>query len=155
VSGLKNGALVFVYSKPTDLRKSFYTLSTRASKEMERDPLSGDAFIFINARRTLMKCLIFEYPFIGLGRSWWGYVSMLWSRVFLRVHGKWRWRQFRKPSHETKLNLSVHRNCRRVFAVASVRIRKTVAQVEADIHSCMVVPDSSQVVPSVYLTFAD
>jgi hypothetical protein len=43
---------------------------------------------------------------------------------------------------------------RSVFAVASVRILNTVAQVVTIVHSCIVTPDSSQLVPSVCLTLA-
>jgi transposase len=58
--GLTRRARVFVYAKPTDLRKSFFTLGRLVSEEMDGDPLSGDIFVFVNKRCTLTKCLSFD-----------------------------------------------------------------------------------------------
>lgn len=58
--GLESRASVYVYARPTDMRKSFFGLADLVKREMDRDPLSGDAFVFVNSRRTMMKCLVFD-----------------------------------------------------------------------------------------------
>lgn len=51
---------VWLYSQPTDMRKSFDGLMTLAKGELNEDPLSGQLFVFINRRKTLMKVLYFD-----------------------------------------------------------------------------------------------
>ena len=46
-----------LYSKPTDMRKSFDGLSGLIQNTLERSPLHGDVFIFINKKRDKMKLL--------------------------------------------------------------------------------------------------
>jgi transposase len=43
-----------------DLRKGFDTLSGVVRSRMQRDPLSGEVFIFINSQRSSMKLLHWE-----------------------------------------------------------------------------------------------
>lgn len=50
----------FLYSHPTDIRKSFDGLSGIIQNELAQNPLSGDVFIFINKRHTHIKLLTFE-----------------------------------------------------------------------------------------------
>lgn len=50
----------WLYSEPTDMRKSFFTLSGIVSNLMGLDPLSGDVFIFLNKSRTRIKLLRME-----------------------------------------------------------------------------------------------
>ncbi len=50
--GLENRASVYVYARPTDMRESFFSLADLVKREMDRDPLSGDAFVFVNASTT-------------------------------------------------------------------------------------------------------
>ncbi len=47
-------------TRPTDMRKQHQGLIALVSGFMGMNPLSGHGFIFINARRTLLKCLYFE-----------------------------------------------------------------------------------------------
>jgi len=47
----------YLYSKPADMRKSFNGLSGLVRMGLQRNPLSGDVYIFINKRRNLMKLL--------------------------------------------------------------------------------------------------
>ena len=47
----------FLCTKPTDMRKSFDALSLIVRTGMNRNPLSGEVFIFINRRHNLMKLL--------------------------------------------------------------------------------------------------
>lgn len=51
---------VWLYRRPTDLRNSFDGLSALAKQVLEEDPLAGGIFVFINRRRTQMRCLYFE-----------------------------------------------------------------------------------------------
>ncbi len=42
------------------MRKSFDGLCGLVRSEMDRDPLSGDVFIFLNRRRTHIKLLVWD-----------------------------------------------------------------------------------------------
>lgn len=50
----------FLYPFPTDMRKSFYSLSGIVTNEMGMNVQDGDAFIFINRPCTSMKVLHME-----------------------------------------------------------------------------------------------
>lgn len=50
----------FIYPHPTDMRKSFYTLSGIVTDQMGLNVQNGDAFIFINRSCTSMKILHME-----------------------------------------------------------------------------------------------
>lgn len=49
-----------LYRQPCDMRKSFDGLSGLVIRELEREPTSGDVFIFINKRRSHLKLLHWE-----------------------------------------------------------------------------------------------
>lgn len=51
---------IWLYAKPTDMRKSFDGLSVLVKHQLQEDPLSGQLFVFINRRRTQMKVLYFD-----------------------------------------------------------------------------------------------
>jgi transposase len=51
----------YLYPYPTDMRKSFYSLSGIVTNEMKRDVQDGEAFIFVNRTLTSMKILHAEY----------------------------------------------------------------------------------------------
>lgn len=51
---------VFVYKKPTDMRASYDSLSLLVKDVLKQDPFSGHLFLFINTRRTSLKCLYFD-----------------------------------------------------------------------------------------------
>ena len=53
----------YLYPYPTDMRKSFYTLSGIVTNQMGKNVRDGDAFIFINA-----KLYLYENPPYGI---WW------------------------------------------------------------------------------------
>lgn len=48
---------VFVYATPADLRNGFDGLYGLVCNELGQDPLKGDLFLFLNARRTSAKVL--------------------------------------------------------------------------------------------------
>jgi transposase len=50
----------FLYNGPTDMRMSFNGLCGLVQSRMQRNPLSGEVFIFINKRRDHMKLLHWE-----------------------------------------------------------------------------------------------
>jgi transposase len=51
---------VWLYTEPTDMRKSFDGLSGMVKQKLEEAPLSGQLFVFINRRKTQMKVLYFD-----------------------------------------------------------------------------------------------
>lgn len=48
------------YLKPCDMRKSFHGLSGLVRNELNREPTSGDVFVFLNRNRTHLKLLHWE-----------------------------------------------------------------------------------------------
>jgi transposase len=51
---------VFVSKEPTDMRASYDTLFAKAKGVLNQDPFSGHLFVFINSRRSSIKCLYFD-----------------------------------------------------------------------------------------------
>ena len=51
---------VWLYNKPTDMRKSYDGLAALVKSKLEEDPLSGQLFVFINRKRTQCKVLYFD-----------------------------------------------------------------------------------------------
>lgn len=51
---------VFVAKEPTDMRASYDTLFAKAKGVLNQDPFSGHLFVFINSRRTSIKCLYYD-----------------------------------------------------------------------------------------------
>lgn len=50
----------FLYQDQTDMRKGFDGLSGLVRDGLQKDPLSGDVFIFFNKKRTQVKLLLWE-----------------------------------------------------------------------------------------------
>lgn len=50
----------YLYAHPTDMRRSFYTLSGMVTNHMGRNVQDGDVFIFINRSCTSIKILHME-----------------------------------------------------------------------------------------------
>jgi transposase len=57
---LSSSIRYFLYRQMTDMRKGFDGLSGIVRNELQKDPLNGDVFIFINRRRNQIKLLLFE-----------------------------------------------------------------------------------------------
>jgi transposase len=55
-----------LYTRPTDIRKSFDALSGIIRNELGRDPLTGEVFVFLSKRRTHIKLLQWEGDGFGL-----------------------------------------------------------------------------------------
>jgi transposase len=51
---------VLLYGRPCDMRKSFDGLYALVRNELQRDPLSGQLFVFVNRRATQIKVLYFD-----------------------------------------------------------------------------------------------
>lgn len=51
---------VFICREPTDMRSSYDSLFSRAKGVLNQDPFSGHLFVFINSRRTSIKCLCYD-----------------------------------------------------------------------------------------------
>lgn len=51
---------IFVCLTPTDMRRQFDGLSALVAHALEKDPLSGDFFLFLNRSRTLCKILCWD-----------------------------------------------------------------------------------------------
>lgn len=51
---------IFVAKDPTDMRASYDTLFSKAKSVFDQDPFSGHLFVFINAKRTSIKCLYYD-----------------------------------------------------------------------------------------------
>ena len=57
---LKRGMRYWLYSEPTDMRKSFHTLSGLVRNKIGGTPMNGDVYIFVNKRRNRIKLLHYE-----------------------------------------------------------------------------------------------
>jgi transposase len=51
---------IFVCKEATDMRSSYDSLYARAQAVLGQDPFSGHLFVFLNRRRTSMKCLYYD-----------------------------------------------------------------------------------------------
>lgn len=51
---------LWLCTRPTDMRKSYDGLAALVRSQLQRDPLCGHGFVFINRRRTQLRCLYFE-----------------------------------------------------------------------------------------------
>ena len=51
---------VFAFGAPTDMRKSYDTLAVLVTRELGRDVLSGDVFVFVGKTRRRAKVLYFD-----------------------------------------------------------------------------------------------
>lgn len=54
-----------LYNRPTDMRKSFHTLSGIVTDVMGHDPCNGNVYIFMNRARNRIKLLHWEAGTFG------------------------------------------------------------------------------------------
>jgi len=54
------GRRIWLYTAPTDMRRSFDGLSAMVRNHLGENPTSGQWFVFVNRRRTQLKVLAFE-----------------------------------------------------------------------------------------------
>ena len=55
-----DGTRFWLYTKPTDMRKSFNMLSGIVNNDTGQNLYSGDVFVFVNASNNMMKLLRYE-----------------------------------------------------------------------------------------------
>jgi transposase len=60
VIGSTRSVQVFAYTLPTDMRKGFDGLYGMVSSHLDRDPLSGDMFLFVARNRKRAKVLMWD-----------------------------------------------------------------------------------------------
>ena len=48
---------IWLYTQPTDMRKSYNGLSALVKSKLQDNPLSGELFVFVNRRQNQMKIL--------------------------------------------------------------------------------------------------
>lgn len=51
---------IWLCTQPTDMRKSYDGLAALAKNHLGEDPLGGALFVFVNRRRSQLKCLYFD-----------------------------------------------------------------------------------------------
>lgn len=51
---------IFAYTCPVDMRKGFLGLEGLVRSTLQKDPLTGDIFVFINRSGTHLKCLMWD-----------------------------------------------------------------------------------------------
>ena len=76
------GVSIFLYTAPTDMRKSFDGLSGIVRSELEADPTDGSLFLFINRRRDRLKILHWD------GAGFWLYYRLLEAGTFEVIASK-------------------------------------------------------------------
>lgn len=59
-------ASIYVYTRPTDMRKGFDGLCGIVREEFQADPLGGSLFLFINRRRDRVKILYWDRDGLAL-----------------------------------------------------------------------------------------
>ena len=57
---LNDSMCYLLYNRPTDMRKSFHTLSGIITDAVGQDPCNGNVYIFINRARDRIKLLHWE-----------------------------------------------------------------------------------------------
>lgn len=50
----------YVCKEPVDMRASYDTLFSKAKGVLGKDPFSGHLFVFINSKRSSVKCLFYD-----------------------------------------------------------------------------------------------
>jgi transposase len=51
---------IFLARAPADMRKGFDGLAALVRERLNQDPLSGDAFVFVGRRHTMLKILLWD-----------------------------------------------------------------------------------------------
>ncbi|MGB7755495.1 MAG: IS66 family insertion sequence element accessory protein TnpB [Salinisphaera sp.] len=57
---MRTPATLWLCNQPTDMRRSYDGLAAMVRHHLGENPLSGHGFVFINRRRTQLKCLYFD-----------------------------------------------------------------------------------------------
>lgn len=57
---MRTPATLWLCTQPTDMRRSYDGLAAMVRGQLGGNPLSGHGFVFVNRRRTQLKCLYFD-----------------------------------------------------------------------------------------------
>ena len=57
---MRTPATLWLCTQPTDMRCSYDGLAAKVRRHLGADPLNGQGFVFVNRRRTQLKCLYFD-----------------------------------------------------------------------------------------------
>jgi transposase len=60
VIGSTRQVSVYAYGGPVDMRRSYDGLSALVERELHRNPLSGDLYLFVNRSRRMAKVLLWD-----------------------------------------------------------------------------------------------
>jgi transposase len=63
---LSPGIKIYLYRSPTDMRRSFDGLYGIIKNEFDMDVRCGGLFLFINKRRTMVKCMYWDTDGIAI-----------------------------------------------------------------------------------------
>ena len=63
---ISSGNRIFVYTQPTDMRKSFNGLSGIVTEHFEVDLFDGHLFVFFNRKRDYVKILMWDQDGLSL-----------------------------------------------------------------------------------------
>ena len=74
---------IFAATKPVDLRKSYDSLFAYCRDEVQRDPMSGHVFLFLNRPRNRLKALVWDGTGLVL------LCKRLEERKFTRLNSLW------------------------------------------------------------------
>jgi len=105
---------VWLYTRPTDMRKSYDGLSALVKTALGEDPTSGHLFVFINRKRSQMKVLYFDRSGYcvwskrleqGRFQDWWNGAdkqALDWTQLKLLLEGidvrtSRRYKRYRQP----------------------------------------------------------
>lgn len=58
--GMTRKLRVWAFTSPVDMRKGFFALFGLVRSRLGRDPLDGDAFLFVSRNRRLAKVLLWD-----------------------------------------------------------------------------------------------
>lgn len=61
-----NHVQIYLCTAPTDMRRSFDGLSSLVTAVLNRDPLSGHLFLFLNRRRDRVKLLYWDHDGLAI-----------------------------------------------------------------------------------------
>ena len=119
---------VFARCQPTDLRKGFSGLYGLVLNEMERDPTSGDLYLFVNRRRTQAKVLLWD----GTGLC-------IFSKRLDRGQFSCLWRDSETPELRlTKSELDLYLEGCQLVGQETLSPPEVVLQTTGDSTSCVV-----------------
>jgi transposase len=58
--GFALASRIYLYSRPTDMRKAFDGLAGLVASDLSMNPVHDGAFVFVNRRRDRMKILVWD-----------------------------------------------------------------------------------------------